>query len=266
MSPLEIRRPADTRFAKMLTFSPAGHGKTHFLGTAEEDERTSPMLLLDFEGGEETLSGLDIAVARIREWDDYSEAYELLSSDSAENIYKSVGVDSISETHIWALLSRLEAQGARRKDPDLIEIGDYGVAGTQLRRLLREFRDLPMHVFYTAASKEVDERGVGRVKVPAMSGQMAEEVVHLMSIVGYLAMDPEPEEGQEGWSNLLLLQNYPGFRTKVRSPWRSVAPDEIVQPTITKLLDALNFVDLAKPTTAKRTRRTTTTSADKENE
>lgn len=270
MSPLEIRKPADTRFAKMLTFSPAGHGKTHFLGTAQEDERTAPMLLMDFEGGEETLAGLDIDVARIRDWDDYSEGYELLTSDSAENIYKSVGVDSISETHIWALLSRLEAQGARRKDPDLIEIGDYGVAGTQLRRLLREFRDLPMHVFYTAASKEVDERGVGKVKVPAMSGQMAEEVVHLMSIVGYLALDPEPEdEDQEGWGNILLLQNYPGFRTKVRAPWKSIAPDEIVQPTITKLLDALNFVDLAKPaTTARRTRRTTTTAteADKETE
>jgi hypothetical protein len=266
---LLIGKPADTRFAKVLMFSPAGHGKTHFLGTAEEDERTSPMLLLDFEGGEETLTGLDIDVARIRSWDDYSEAYEILSDPDTK--YKSCGVDSISETHIWALLSRLDEQGARRKDPDLIEIGDYGVAGTQLRRLLREFRDLPMHVFYTAASKEVDERGVGRVKVPAMSGQMAEEVVHLMSIVGYLALAPSEETGE--MERLMLLQNYPGFRTKVRAPWRAIAPDEIVQPTITKLLDALNFqvpstngkVDAA-PAKAVTRRRTTTSSVKEKTE
>lgn len=262
---LEIRKPADTRFAKCLVFSPAGHGKTHFLGTAQDDERTSPMLLLDFEGGEETLVGLDIEIGRIRDWDDYSDAYELLTSDSADNYYKSIGIDSASETHIWALLTRLDEQAPRRKDPDLIEIGDYGIAGTQLRRLLRDFRDLPVHVFYTAASKETTERGVGKVKIPAMAGQMAEEIVHLMSIVGYLAMEQDEETGN--MERLLLLQNYPGFRTKVRAPWKMIAPDEIEKPTITKLLDALEFKDVARdsgrpPTAKKPTRRRRTTVVD----
>ena len=259
---LDIKFPADTRYAKMLMFSPAGHGKTHFLGTAMEDERTAPMLLLDFEGGEETLAGLEIPTARIREWDDYSDAYELLTSDSAENIYNSVGVDSVSETHIWALLERLGEQAPRRKDKDLIEIGDYGVASTQLRRLLREFRDLPMHVFYTAASKEVDERGVGKVKVPAMSGQMAEELVHLMSIVGYLAQAVNEESGD--LERLLLLQNYPGFRTKARTAWGTQAPDEIVDPTVTKVLDALGFSSnpTRSTTPTRRTRRAATTTAE----
>lgn len=235
---LDIRKPADRRFAKGLFFAPAGHGKTHLLGTAQEDERTSPMLLLDFEGGHETLAGLDIDVAEIRSWDDYNEAYELLTSDTKEP-YRSIGLDSASETHIWALLTRLEEQAPRRKDPDLIEIGDYGIAGTQLRRLLREFRDLPAHVFFTAGAKEIDERGVGKVKIPAMSGQMAEEIVHIMSIVGYLAMTTNEESGDP--ERLLILQNYPGFRTKVRSPWNTQAPDDLTNPTITGLLDALEF-------------------------
>jgi hypothetical protein len=136
-------------------------------------------------------------------------------------------------------LTRLEAQAARRRDPDLIEIGDYGVAGTQLRRLLREFRDLPCHVFFTSGAKEIDERGVGKVKVPSLSGQMSEEIVHLMSIVGYLAMTTNEETGDT--ERLLLLQNYPGFRTKVRAPWKSTAPDDLLNPTITSLLDALDF-------------------------
>lgn len=253
---LEIRKPADRRFAKGLFFAPAGHGKTHLLGTAQEDERTSPMLLMDFEGGHETLSGLDMDVAEIRSWDDYNEAYELLTSDTSEP-YRSIGLDSASETHIWALLTRLAEQGPRRKDPDMIEIGDYGIAGVQLRRLLREFRDLPMHVFFTAGAKEIDERGVGKVKVPSMSGQMAEEIVHIMSIVGYLALTTNEETGDP--ERLLILQNYPGFRTKVRAPWRTIAPDELVNPTITDLLDALHFKALAegngRPAAASRPQR-----------
>lgn len=237
MSPLEIGKPADRRLAKGLIFGPSGQGKTHFLGTAEDDERTSPMLLLDFEGGIDTLVGLDIDVAPIREWDDYNEAYELLTSDSKENIYKSVGFDSASETHTWALLQILEKEGDSRRNPDLIEMGDYGVASTQMRRLLRHFRDLPMHVFFTAHAKETEERGVGKVKVPAMAGQMAEEIVGLMSVVGYLAIGEEDGET----FRTLILQNMPKFRTKIRVPWENEAPDELDDPTVTSLLDAIGI-------------------------
>ena len=36
---------------KALWYAPPGHGKTTLLGTAVNDERVSPMLLLEFEGG-----------------------------------------------------------------------------------------------------------------------------------------------------------------------------------------------------------------------
>lgn len=250
---VRAHNPAKRRFVKSLVFAPAGHGKTYLLGSAQNDERTAPMLFLDFEGGDETLSGLDIDVVAIRSWEDYNEVYEILTSGQHWKLpgsslargekYRSLGIDSISETHVWALLSILEKNAPRRREPDLIEQGDYGIASTQMRRLLREFRDLPMHVFYTAHAREVDERGVGRVKVPAMAGQMSEEVVGLMSVVGYLAIEPrvvevDGEEVEEA-GRLLILKNYPGFRTKVRTPWGTPGPDEIEDPTITKILDAL---------------------------
>jgi hypothetical protein len=249
---LEITKAGDKRFLKALIFSPAGHGKTHFLGTAEDDPRTSPMLVLDFEGGHETLSGLDIDVAEIRAWDDYNEAYELLTSDSADNRYKSVGVDSASETAQWALLQLLAKEGPSRRDPDLLEMRDYGRAGTQVRRLLREFRDLPLHVFYTSHAKEIEERGVGKVKVPAMFGQLAEEVAGLMSVVGYLAIT----EGDEGdTERVLLLENNPGFRTKARVPWGTEAPEELWAPTVTNVLDAVGVTDKTRKRSTKNTKK-----------
>lgn len=248
MSPIEARRPSKARKAKVLIFAPGGNGKTHLLGTALEDERTNPMLMLDFEGGDETLAGLPIDIVSIRSWQDYNEVFEILSGDEHWKLpgsslrrgerYKSLGIDSISETHIWALLTLLDEQAARRSNPDLIEMGDYGIAGTQMRRLLREFRDLPLHVFYTATTKEIDEKRVGKVKVPAMAGQMADEVVALMSVVGYLA-NAESEEEEGSWDRILILQNYRGFRTKVRVPWDVTAPNELENPTLGDLLDVL---------------------------
>lgn len=250
---LEIKKPDDNRYVKSLVFGPAGQGKTFLLGTAQQDERTAPMLLLDFEGGDETLAGLDIDVARIRSWEDYNEAYELLAS--GESGYNSVGIDSVSETHLWALLEILDnatAGSSRRTDPDALEIQDYGKATIQMRRLLREFRDLPMHVFYTAGAKQIDERGIGKVTVPSMAGAMAEEVVHLMSVVGYLAVVEEDDETHRE----LILQNFPRFRTKVRVPWEAEAPDTIEDPDISALLDVLGV------TAAPKKRRRTTKKED----
>jgi hypothetical protein len=182
---------------------------------------------------------LDIDVAQIRSWEDYSEAYEIVSDPDSG--YRSLGIDSVSETHIWGLLTRIAEKGPSRREPDLIEMGDYGVVGTQLRRLLREFRDLPMHVFYTAGAKEIEERKVGKVKVPMLSGQMSDEVVHLVSVAGYLAKGEEqdPNNEDEMLTVRELLLNETGYRTKVRTAWGHTAPDYIEQPTVTKLLDAL---------------------------
>jgi len=251
---MKITRPDEKRYAKALIFGPSGQGKTHLLGTAQDDPRTDPMLLLDFEGGAETLAGLKIDVARIKSWDDYNVCFDALSSGKHWTLpgsslkegerYKSLGIDSISETHLFALLHILDEEGQSRRDPELLEQRDYGKASVQMRRLLREFRDLDLHVFYTAHAKEVEERGIGKVKVPAMAGQMAEEVVGLMSVVGYLAVG-EDEEGDV--FRALILQNTPQFRTKVRTPWGAEGvPDEIEDPSVTKILDAIG-VDGSAP-------------------
>lgn len=260
MTPIEVHRPSDRRYAKVLLFGPAGNGKTYFLGTAQEDERTNPMLVLDFEGGTETLAGLDIDVVSIRSWEEYDEVIDILltgehwklpgSSLKEGEQYKSLGIDSISETHIFALLALLEGRAEEDKDPDLIEQGDYGKGSVQMRRFLREFRDLPLHVFYTSHAKEAEERGVGKIKVPSLAGQMAEEVVGLMSIVGYLART-EDDDGEE--LRVLILKDQPKFRTKVRTGWDTTdCPSELDNPNVSDLLDA---VGIAKaPAKARKTK------------
>jgi hypothetical protein len=205
------------------------------------------MCFLDWEAGTESLDGLDIDVFPLRSWKDANEVIEYLEYGEKVKLdgktydfreYRSVGVDSISEWNRWAQLDMLRKEEKQRKDPDLIELKDYNRTGVQLRRVLRRLRDLELHVFLSAHAKQVEEPRLGRVTIPDMSGQLAEEVAGLVSVVGYLGLT----EGETGETErIMLLQGYPKYRTKARTPWNRKAPSEVMQPDITEILDVLGY-------------------------
>jgi len=242
---VKIQKAESIDDLKALIFGPSGSGKTHLIGTAQEDPRTAPLIVLDFEGGSRTLQGTGVDIARIKSWEDYNEIYEMLLNDP-DHGYKTVSIDSISETNTFALFQILENNAENRDDPDLIEIGDYGTASVQLRRLIRHFRDLPMSVIISALPREDIEPRVGTVMKPLLTGRLANEIPGIVDVVGYLAQETVDEVVQR----VLVLQNYPQFRTKVRMPSGVEAPDEIEDPTITKLLDAI-----AMPMPTKKNRK-----------
>jgi len=239
---MPITKPESNRFLKCLIHAPSGAGKTRLIATANDDERTSPMLLIDYEGGTQSLVGRDIDIERIRSWEDYNRVYTMLSG---EHQYKSIGLDSISETHTFALLAQLVAGDRKRSIPDLLEQGDYGIALVQMRRLLRTFRDLPVHVFCTATSKSDIDPREGTVIKPALAGAFSDEVMGIFDVVAYLALSdiPNPDTNENETHRVMVLKNYPKFRTKIRIPQELDAevPDEIVDPTVTSLMDILHF-------------------------
>jgi hypothetical protein len=230
-----------------LFFGPYKIGKTHLLGTAAFDERTAPMALIDFEGGVldvlEDMPGFgtDLVHIPVKTWDDFNEAYARIEEN--DEGFKSTGIDSIAETHIFSLLNILDEEKDKREqkgeNTDLIQQGDYGTALVQLRRLVRAFRDLPIHAFFTAHSKEEIVTKEGMVKMPSMAGKASTEIPGLMTLVGYLTM----EEGEERGKRVLLLnpEAYPRIRIGARAGWGVQVPDEIEDPTITAILDAFNY-------------------------
>lgn len=238
--------PSSRRKCSALFFGPPGHGKTHLLGTAALDERTAPIAILDYEGGVlDVLEGLpgegtDWVHIPIQGIEDFNEGYERIRVN--DEGFKSAGIDSLSEVHISILMHLLKEFREKRESkgdhPDLTQQGDYGIALTQLRRTVRMFRDLPVHTFFTAHDRDETHPREGLVKVPSMAGKAATEIPGLMTLSGYLALT-ENEEGD--LMRVLLLQNYAKIRTKVRTPWEVVAPDEIEDPTVAKVLDALNI-------------------------
>jgi hypothetical protein len=241
-----ITNPAKAKYAKHLYFAPAGHGKTTLLGSAQEDERTYPTAFIDWEAGTESLDGLDIDVFPIRSWSDAYSLLEYFEEGAEVKIngdwidfakYNSVGIDSLSEWYRAAQLERLDKMKKQRKEPDLVEYADYNILTTQFRRVLRRFRDLPMHVFFSAHAKQVEDPRRGRITIPDFPGQLAEEVAGLVSVVGYLAETVGDDEAER----LLLLHSHPKFRIKARGPWNQEVPEEIEDPDVTEILDVFGY-------------------------
>ena len=232
------RKPHDASYCKALLHSPAGHGKTHFLGTAQEDERTFPMAFLNFESGEQTLAGLDIDVFDIRSSKDYDEVFKDLKKPG--NPYKSVGVDSITETQIATLLEILDNDAINRADADQLSQQDWGITLVRMRRIVRQYvKLLPKHIFMTALTKDDVVPRVGSVKAPAMQGQFASELPGILDVVAYLALEEDKDTGEQ--RRIMLLNSYPKFSVKSRTPWGTVVPSEIEDPSVSKLLDALGY-------------------------
>lgn len=233
---MNITKPEGAAKCKALIFGPPGKGKTFFLGTLDDDPRTHPTLILDFEGGVQTLVGRDTDVATIHNWQDYNEAYQVLADPKTK--YKSVGVDSLSETQAGGLLAILE-QGGKRPDPDTLGKGDWGVILVQMRRFVREFKALGMHVFMTALTGDDLDKVEGKVQVPLLQGGFAKEAPGIFDVVGYFG--EQEDEETEKMKRILILKNWPGYRVKARTPMGLEAPDAILNPTATKLLDALGY-------------------------
>ena len=244
---LQPHTPKDIQRFKGLIFAPPGHGKTHFLGTAQEDDRTYPMCFLDWESGSETLSGLDIDVFPLHSWKDADEIIEYLSNGDVVEFkdrtvdfseYRSVGVDSVSEWNRFAQLELLRKEGKQRKEPDLLEWKDYNRTSVQMRRTLRRLKDLPLHIFMSAHAQQREEPRLGRVTLPELTGQLAEEIAGLVTVSAYLGLS-ENEDGET--ERVLLLHDHARYRVKVRTAWKKTVPTEIYNPDVTELLDVLGY-------------------------
>jgi hypothetical protein len=229
------RKPETAHKVTALIHSVPGNGKTHFLGTAQEDPRTFPMAFVNFESGEQTLSGLDIDVFDIRDTKDWDEVYRDLRKPTSP--YKSFGIDSITEYQIASLLEILGKDTINRADPEQLGQQDWGIVLVRMRRIVRQYvKMIDAHCFITALSKDEIVPRIGTVKVPSVQGQFSNELPGIVDVVAYLALE---DIGDGEVRRLLLLHGYPKFSVKARTPWGVTVPTEIEDPTVTKLLDAL---------------------------
>lgn len=187
---------------KMIVYGEPGTGKTVFLATALDVPALNPCLLLDLEGGSMSINSKCVAVdfqslekvtpnkinrLRIKTWKELEDAIDYLYS--AKNVYKTVMLDSLTETNYINLSTVTKAAGRQ----DAAQIQDYGKSAAQMRKTVREFRNFDdINVFISClANEDKDERtGILKVK-PSLTGKLVGEIPALVDIVGFLHIDKD---------------------------------------------------------------------------
>jgi hypothetical protein len=222
----------------MLIYGRSGVGKTYLSGSSYAVPEMQRVLILDIEGGLLTLKRAFPGVERIRvtSWNEVQQVYNALYAGG--HGFSTVILDSLTEIQKFnmdeIMKKLIDANQAR--DEDVPSIREWGKNLEQIRRFVRAFRDLPMNVIFTALEREDMDRLKRPVKLPSLSGKMAQEVAAFLDIVLYLTIKEVTEDGETKQLRVLQSQATESVTAKDRS---GLLPPALVGPDMEQLYDLI---------------------------
>ena len=180
----------------ILIYGDTGAGKTYLAGTAQDVPNMADVHVFNVDGGIMTLASRgDIRATDIHSVDDLEqELFKIANKDPKYANTKTVIIDNITELQTLALenIAMREYASRVKKNKtysiDEVYLEDYGVAGKQLARVLRGFRDLPIHVIYIAHRKDKMRAGTNILEEskPNLTDKLGTAVMGYMDFVWYL--------------------------------------------------------------------------------
>jgi AAA domain-containing protein len=222
----------------MLIFGEPGAGKTWFCGTAEDHKATSPVLLVDMEGGVLTLrkrKGVDVVQARtIKELTDViNRVYE-----DKSGYYRTFVLDSLTELQKRDMREVMDTEYNKKPDTtdrDVASQRSWGKNAERVRRIIRALRDLPMNSIVTSLAVTEKDEQTGIVRTyPSFPGKMRGEVPGYFDVVGLLYA----QEERNGEVITRRLQVAPSRRVLAKD--RTSALGQVLEnPTVPMLWDLM---------------------------
>lgn len=236
------------KYLKALFYGEYGSGKTWLAGTAADVPELNDVILISAESGELTLfdpehnfDKIDVVwaqtyatIARVYEFlrlhcqardagdiDKLRQLEAKLKDVLPEEIetprqYRTVLLDSLTEIETYCMNQLLGIKDSTRLDEEVAsaEWAEYKKNHTMVQRLVRNFRDLPMHVIFTCARTFVQDEQKRFNYMPYLTGKLGAQVQGFMDVVGYLTMLPVDEKGQ--LPRRLMVQPVGKFAAKCR--------------------------------------------------
>ena len=215
----------------ILIYGDPGAGKTHLAGTAQDVPSMANVHVFNIDGGIMTLARRgDIRATNIRSVSDLEqELFKIANGDLKYKGVKTVVIDNVTELQTLALenVTTREYTNRIKKNKtysiDEVYLEDYGVVGKQLARVLRGFRDLPIHVIYIAHRKDKMRAGTNVLEEskPNLTDKLGTAVMGYMDFVWYLyTADEVVGDEQTGFHTethrYLLTQPMNNYAAKTR--------------------------------------------------
>lgn len=221
----------DNAYLKILSYGQPGSGKTMFSGSMEFRFKT---LIVSAESGLLSLRNLkgadgtpiNIDYTTVAKYEDLESIYHTLKN--TDHGYQAVAIDSLTEIQKTC---RDHIMGGK----EAMEIRDWGTLGHKMERMVRAFRDLPMHFVTTAIEETETDKISGEVRVmPALQGSLQKTIAAYFDEVFY-HYSKEVEEGEtKKIKHFILTRNSGKYLGKDRS---GKLPAIIADPDFGKVFD-----------------------------
>lgn len=252
MAKINVYRPnIENYWLKMLVYGKPGSGKTTFGATADDHELAKNVLFLNAEGGMLSVTNRDPVPLSvdINSYSDMRDTFWWLANEEYKEDgldINTVVIDSGTEIQVMNLeaivqekMGQKTSKGKARTGIDDVWLEDYGDSTTQLRRMYRQFRDLPMHVIITCLESRSQDNEKREQVTPLLTPKLCESVCGYMDVVGYLYADEvENDDGEKVAIRRMLCQEHGKFFAKDRSPLGKLGM-VLNNPTVPKIMEKL---------------------------
>jgi len=220
--PFRISRPtAQERYLKLLIYGTFGSGKTTLGASACNIDSMKDVLLVSAESGELSVEDYDLFAVDVKNYSTLGKVYEFLrqhckarDADDVDKLkelesrvtgevpeeplrFRTVIIDSLTEVEAYCMNQLLGVTDSTKIDEEVqsAEWAEYKKNNSMITRLIRSFRDLPMHVIMVASEQYTQDETKKFKYSPNLTGKLSKGVQGFFDMVGYLAVGNADEKG-----------------------------------------------------------------------